>query len=218
MDLRRVEVKSKVYYSRGFDVFSGLDTAHGSPTAIVKAACERCAFKLNDGQIIADFEMAPVKGHRRTFEKVRNKDGCFDQIHDCARGMFVVKKGQYHEIPILIASIRATEELKVAKNRLSLTYDRRESAGYRDYQLLVATASGWLVEIQILPEEMNEIKQSIGHSDYTEYRFIIEANNRARGRKAQAQAVRGERGGGRHLKVVSGAATEKFVGFNSLDM
>jgi hypothetical protein len=208
-----VDVKSKVYYSRVFDVFSGLDTEHGSPTAIVKAACERCACTLNDGQTIADFEMAPVKGHRRTFEKVRNKDGCFDQIHDYARGMFVVKKGQYLEIPNLIASIRATEQLKVvrAKNRLSLTYNGRKSAGHRDYQLLVATASGWLVEIQILPEEMYEIKQSIGHSDYTEYRYIIEVLNRARDRKDQAQ---GEGGGGEHLEFVSGATREEFDGFD----
>jgi hypothetical protein len=43
-----------------------------------------------------------------------------------------------------------------------------------------AKSGGWLVEIQIIPEEMKALKDSLGHTDYTQFRFILEAANRSR--------------------------------------
>ena len=68
-----------------------------------------------------------------------------------------------------------------AKNRFARNYDPRESAGYRDYQMPVrAKRGGWLFELQIIPEEMHTLKNTLGHEDYTQYRFIIEAASRVR--------------------------------------
>jgi hypothetical protein len=207
------DVTSRRYYSRVFDVFSGEDTSHGSPTAVVEAACKGCASALG-GDSVVTFKMAPLKGLYRTIQKVRSKNGCFDQVYDYGRGMFVVKKAHYFQVPKLIDRIREIKDFAVvrAKNRLSLSYDGRESAGYRDYQLLVRIDHGWLVEIQVIPEEMYEIKQKLGHSDYTQNRFNIEAIDRA-AKNAHAQVGEGE-----YLEFADGAATKKSDGFDKLEM
>ena len=84
--------------------------------------------------------------------------------------------------PKLLQSLLLANEFKVvrAKNRLSTTYDPRDSAGYRDYQLLVRTADGWIVELQIIAERMLQLKNELGHSEYTHFRFLVEAGLRAR--------------------------------------
>ena len=82
-------------------------------------------------------------------------------------------------LPLLSAA--TTFDVVRTKNRFARNYDPQESAGYRDYQMLVRTKrGGWLFELQILPEEMYELKNSLGHEDYTKYRFAIEAADRAR--------------------------------------
>jgi hypothetical protein len=84
--------------------------------------------------------------------------------------------------PKLLQNLLLTNEFKVvrAKNRLSTTYDPRDSAGYRDYQLLVRTKDGWIVELQIIAESMLQLKNELGHSEYTRFRLLIEAGQRAR--------------------------------------
>lgn len=66
-----------------------------------------------------------------------------------------------------------------AKNRFDPSYDAKASSGYRDYQIILKTKKGgWLVEVQVIPEEMLELKESLGHEDYTDYRVIVEATKR----------------------------------------
>ena len=55
----------------------------------------------------------------------------------------------------------------------------KKSAGYRDYQLLVRSPDGWMVELQIIPEECLAVKKD-GHEKYDKYRFVLEAATRAR--------------------------------------
>ena len=45
-------------------------------------------------------------------------------------------------------------------------------------------------KLQLIPEAMHALKATLGHAEYTKYRFIIEAGRRAR-------AVDAEGGGGR---------------------
>lgn len=47
-------------------------------------------------------------------------------------------------------------------------WDSRDSAGYRDYQLLVQTKEGWIVELQLIPEDMYVLKEKLGHTDYVQ--------------------------------------------------
>ena len=42
----------------------------------------------------------------------------------------------------------------------------------------------WIVEVQIIPKEMYELKKSCGHTGHTKCRFILEACKRARIQKA----------------------------------
>lgn len=46
--------------------------------------------------------------------------------------------------------------------------------------MLVQTGEGWIVELQLIPEAMHKLKSTLGHNDYVQYRFIIEAGHRAR--------------------------------------
>lgn len=52
------------------------------------------------------------------------------------------------------------------------------------------TKEGWIIELQLIPEAMHALKGTLGHAEYTKYRFIIEAGR-------QACAVDAEGGGGR---------------------
>jgi len=84
------------------------------------------------------------------------------------------------------------------KNRFAAGYDSGQIAsGYRDYQMLVEIDGGYLLEIQILPREMYEVKSKLGgavavetpgvaggpitgHGAYKEYRAIKESKERRR--------------------------------------
>ena len=59
------------------------------------------------------------------------------------------------------------------------TLESAESGGYRDFQIILKTSGGWLVEVQVIPEEMLELKKTLGHKNYTHFRFLREANERA---------------------------------------
>ena len=60
------------------------------------------------------------------------------------------------------------------------TPQAKRSAGYRDYQVLARGPDGWMVELQLIPAECLAVKNDLGHEEYTNYRFVLEAANRAR--------------------------------------
>lgn len=93
---------------------------------------------------------------------------------------FVV--AEHQSIPAILSTLGKVAEFEVVrcKNRLARSYDSADSAGYRDVQLLVKTAAGWIVELQIIPSEIYQLKNSLGHQDYMKYRLIVEAGKRSR--------------------------------------
>jgi len=105
-------------------------------------------------------------------------DGRFDLIRDYARCYIVMKKGHESKIVMVQTALAANHEVKMvrAKNRFEPGYN--QSAGYRDYQIILQTKEGWLVEVQIVPEEMLALKEELGHGDYTQFRFVVEAKKR----------------------------------------
>lgn len=170
-----IKVTSKRYMLKVLDVYS--QTASTSPVNVVAAACRRIAAKL--GVKAVSFELGPTKTQTRIFEKVLANKGRFDLIRDYARAAFVV-----HDVtmfPRLLQMLLIDNDFKVvrAKNRLSTTWDSRDSAGYIDYQVLVQTKEGWIVELQLIPAAMHALKISLGHTEYVQFRFIIEAVRRS---------------------------------------
>ena len=116
--------------------------------------------------------------------------GRFDKIRDYGRGCFLVD--DFGDICRILDRLEACEKYTLLrfKNRFAAGYDSRESCGYRDYQVLAAIEGGLIVEIQIIPREMYEVKVSLGaspatgaagltgHGAYKEYRAIQEARIR----------------------------------------
>jgi hypothetical protein len=94
-------------------------------------------------------------------------------------------------IPQIVELLSQAPEFQMvrAKNRLSEEWDPRDSAGYRDYQILVQLNSGWLMEIQVIPSELYTLKRELGHKDYTAFRFLIEAGIRSRKRMQMVGAI-----------------------------
>lgn len=170
-------VTSKRYMLKLLETYSKTDPSAPVPT--VERACVAIVSEL--GTAVVTFKLGPIKKQSRVFEKVLSSDGHFDLIRDYARGTFVVKRVDV--LPRLLAELLLADDFTVirAKNRLSNSWDSRDSAGYRDYQLLVQTKEGWIVELQLIPEGMHVLKEKLGHADYVQYRFIVEAGHRVRG-------------------------------------
>jgi hypothetical protein len=126
-----------------------------------------------------------VKKQGRIFEKLLSYDGKFDRINDYGRASFEVKDLKI--FPRVIELLSKAKEFKIVrtKNRLSTSWDPRDSAGYRDYQMLVQVPSGWIMELQIIPGDLYELKRELGHKHYTAFRFLIEAGIRARAKLAK---------------------------------
>lgn len=172
-----IPAKSKEYLVNLMEVFA--DTSASSPTQIAEDACKKVVEFM--GEDVAEFRRGPLKGKRRVFEKVLMHGGRFDQIRDYARNYIVIKKGQFDDMPLAPIHFARQKEVDVvrAKNRFDPSYDAKASSGYRDYQIILKTKKGgWLVEVQVIPEEMLELKESLGHEDYTDYRVIVEAAKR----------------------------------------
>lgn len=148
------------------------------PVSLVVAGCTRIAAIL--GIFAVTFFLGPIKKQARIFEKVLTHGGRFDLIRDYARATFSVKTPEV--LPELLKQLSEADEFEMVrvKNRLSTLWDPRDSAGYRDYQVLVRTQGGWLFELQLIPEAMHQLKMQLGHGDYVRFRFIIEAGMRAR--------------------------------------
>ena len=152
---------SKRYLTRILKVFE--DTATG-PAAGVDAACRRIATALG-GDDKVTFSFGKLKKQGRIFEKLLSCDGKFNHIRDYARAAFEVK--DLSVFPRVLELLAAAPEFELlrAKNRLAPAYDPRDSAGYRDYQLLVKTpGDGWIVELQVIPSQLYTLKRNLGHS------------------------------------------------------
>lgn len=171
-----IDTKSKYYLIKLMEVFE--DTSASSPTKTVEEVCTKVVGMLGDD--VAEFRCGPLKKRSRVFEKVLMLDGRFDWIRDYARNYIVIKKGHFTDmamVPTLLARQKEVEMVR-AKNRFDPAYNPKQTAGYRDYQIILKTKEGWLVEVQVIPEEMLELKESLSHEVYTEYRFIMEAAKR----------------------------------------
>lgn len=144
----------------------------------VATKCEQIVLEIGTAKI--KFHLGPLKGEERILEKALMSRGRFDCIRDYARGMIEVI--DIKSFPAVIVQIKSAKEFTVVrvKNRFEHDYNAADSAGYRDYQLVLRTTDGWLVELQIIPRELLKLKLELGHSDYTEYRFLVEAGKRAR--------------------------------------
>ena len=153
-----IRTDSKRYLTRVHGLCS---EAGGGPAAAVFAGCRRIMAELGgDGSVV--FEAGPPKGKRRIFEKSRMQAGRFDLIRDLWRGMFKVNK--LDAMPFLLGLLQAAPEFDLVrgKNRFAPGYDAGDSAGYRDYQLVARTPDGWLVELQVIPVEMYQLKSELG--------------------------------------------------------
>ena len=170
-------VTSKQYMLKLLETYTN-QTSPTSPVALVVGGCTRIAAML--GIFAVTFALGPIKKQARIFEKVLTHGGRFDMLRDYARATFSVKMPEV--LPELLKLLSEAAEFEVVrvKNRLSTLWDPRDSAGYRDCQVLVRTKEGWLVELQLIPEAMHQLKLQLGHGDYVRFRFIIEAGMRAR--------------------------------------
>ena len=184
-----VEVTSKRYLTRVIDIFG---RKYDGPSDVVFKECRLIAAKLGgDGAVV--FKAGPPKQRGRLFEKARMHKNHFDLIRDFSRAMFIVYNLDLIAPLLQLLCTAAGFHVARGKNRFALEYDASDSAGYRDFQILVRTTAAWLVELQIIPAQMYSLKETLGHSDYTLFRFAIEAGKRAR---AEAQ-----------LQITAGAAT-----------
>lgn len=182
---------SKRYLTRLLDVYSeGYKSESGVlvdrlPSLLAEKAANRTVAELG-GPSKVTFTLGPRKGEERIFEKVLNhREPSFDHIRDFCRGVFTVKDSEI--MPKLIRKLGEASEFKLVrvKNRFSASYDSRDSAGYRDYQAIgyFPDSKGWLVEFQVVPLSIMQVKSDAGlqkHKDYRQYRFVIEAGRRAR--------------------------------------
>ena len=174
-----IDSTSKRYLSRVIAVYSGNGVKYQSdvdPVSFVVAACTRAVQHLGTA---VDVIAGPAKKERRIMEKARN--GNYDAIHDLGRlSMIVHNFDSIHEVVQRVGDCPDFEIIRI-KNRLDPDNSAQDSAGYRDCQILVREPRGrWIVEVQIIPGAMYELKRSCGHAGYTKYRFILEACKRAR--------------------------------------
>jgi serine/threonine protein kinase len=168
---------SKRYLTRILKVFG--DDENG-PTAEVSKGLMRIAMELNKPELRVVFAFGNLKKQARIFEKLLSYDGRFDKIRDYARASFeVIDLSVFPELVRMLAEQPEFQMVR-AKNRLSAAWDPRDSAGYRDYQILVQVPSGWMLEVQIIPSQLYTLKRELGHKDYTAFRFLIEAGIRSR--------------------------------------
>jgi len=156
-----IEPTSKRYLNRMLKVY---DDMENGPTVGVGVAGRRIAKELGGDNVLI-FSFGKLKKQGRIFEKLLSVGGKFNHIRDYARCAFEVK--DLSVIPRLLELLAAAPEFNVqrAKNRFAPDWDPRDSAGYRDYQLLVKTpGAGWIVEMQIIPTELYTLKRKLGHS------------------------------------------------------
>ena len=169
-----IDPTSKRYLSRLIEVFSS--TKDATPVNVVAGACDQATTVFGTGIRLL---IGPPKKEERIMQKAQGSD--YNSIRDYGRLSLIVADAADVPHVVQCLSLCPSIELLRAKNRLDPDDDARESAGYRDYQLLARARAGdgWVVEIQILPEAMYALKASLGHASYSKWRFIREALHRA---------------------------------------
>jgi len=176
-----IKVTSKRYLTRVITVFNGTGAKHGvmfDPVGDVVAACDAISEQFGTGVTLLP---GPPKKEQRIMEKVTQCDGDYAAIRDLGRLSLIVE--DMSVVPPVITALSDCDAFEVVriKNRLDRGHKAVESAGYRDVQVLVRERKGgWIVEVQVIPKEMYELKKRCGHAGYTKYRFILEACKRAR--------------------------------------
>ena len=177
-----IHVNSKRYLSRIIAVFSGKGAEYdkygikNDPVEYVVAACTRAVAAF--GTVVKVLK-GPPKKEQRILEKAR--DGNYSVVRDLGRLSLIVN--DVAMIPDVINILSQSHDFVLVrvKNRLDPGHNADDSAGYRDCQILVREPKhGWIVEIQIIPAQMYEVKNSCGHAGYAKYRFILEACKRAK--------------------------------------
>ena len=139
--------------------------------------------------------LAPVKGYKRTVEKVQEKyGGDYSRILDLARGMVVFDTIEQlsgaldyikscHDDEATITESCSKEEattgkkpsllLVRAKDRLSPAFDASKyTGGYRDILLNLCFSSGHIAELQLHVSSFLDLKNRRGHRVYEEARSI----------------------------------------------
>jgi len=128
--------------------------------------------------------LAPIKGYKRTVEKVQEKySGDSSRILDLARGMVVFDTiGQLSDA-LKYIKIRNDAQLSTtangkpllvrAKDRISPVFDAsKNTGGYRDILLNLCFSSGHTVELQLHIASFLDLKNRRGHRVYEEARSI----------------------------------------------
>eukprot|EP00729_Bicosta_minor_P026385 gene26385-3729_t len=107
-------------------------------------------------------------------DQTKSSDGLLRRFEWLAAGEY----SEIAKVPLLLAEEPGIKVVRT-KNRLHSAYDSAMSGGYRDYQIILEAAGGYLLELQVIPEEMHALKKKLGHKNYTTFRFLREANERA---------------------------------------
>ncbi|KAL7529855.1 hypothetical protein ACHAWF_003134 [Thalassiosira exigua] len=127
--------------------------------------------------------LAPVKGYKRTVEKVQEKyGGDYSRILDLARGMVVFDTIEQianaltyiknrHDAQ-LVANTNGKPLLLRAKDRLSQAFDASSVGGYRDVLLNLCFSSGHVVELQLHVATFLDLKNRRQHYVYEKARSI----------------------------------------------
>ena len=171
------------YLTRVITVFNGTGAKYDvvlNPVGDVVEACGAICKGFGAGVTLLP---GPPKKEQRIMEKAH--DGNYAAVRDLGRLSLIVENIAL--VPEVLAALCGCADFEVIriKNRLDPGHKAVESAGYRDVQVLVRERKGgWIVEVQVIPKEMYELKKSCGHTGYTKYRFILEACKRARIQKA----------------------------------
>jgi hypothetical protein len=185
-----IKVTSKRYLTRVLSIYNGTGAKYDvviDPVGDVVKACDGIVTQFASGVTLLP---GPPKKEQRIMEKAH--DGNYARIRDLGRLSLIVESVSL--VPGVVAALFACQDFTVIriKNRLDPNHEAIDSAGYRDVQVLVREPrGGWIVEVQVIPKKMYELKRSSGHTGYTKYRFILEACKRARVQQAMVAFKKG---------------------------
>lgn len=188
-----VDPTSKQYL---VEVIKTLARPDGCPNGVVAPVARICSDIARDFGGAVNFILGPNKSEQRVFEKVLMVGGRFDKIRDYSRGCFVTRDPTIFPALVHAIAARAGPGFQPiwAKNRLCPKYDAAaESADYGDYQILVRSTGGWIVELQVILEPVFLLRKQLAHKDYKDFRFIVESTKRAK-RARQAAIEAGKKG------------------------
>jgi len=178
-----IMVTSKRYLARVITVYNGTGAKYDvlvDPVSNAVAVCDRIVAQFGAGVKLVT---GPPKKEQRIMEKAH--DGNYARIRDLGRLSLIVD--HISLMPGVMRALSDCQDFEVVriKNRLDPGHEALDSAGYRDVQVLVREPQGgWIVEIQVIPTKMYELKTSCGHTGYAKYRFILEVCKRARVQQA----------------------------------